>query len=219
MTLTLISHNLCPYVQRAAIALAEKQAPFERRYVDLGNKPEWFKAISPLGKTPVLLVGDTPIFESAVICEFLDDTLEPRLHPTDPLERAIHRGWMEFGSMLLNAIWAFYSAPDESALQAKAADMHARFKQLETVLGHGPYFEGARFCMVDAVFGPIFRYFDVFDEISDFGCMKDLAKTQAWRAALRERPSVIQAVALDYPDELKSFLVARQSALSMRMSR
>ncbi|TIV92227.1 MAG: glutathione S-transferase family protein, partial [Mesorhizobium sp.] len=28
--LTLVSHHLCPYVQRAAIALAEKGVPFER---------------------------------------------------------------------------------------------------------------------------------------------------------------------------------------------
>jgi len=53
--LVLISHPLCPYVQRAAIVLAEKGVPFERRDVDLADKPEWFLRISPLGKTPVLL--------------------------------------------------------------------------------------------------------------------------------------------------------------------
>src|SRR3954447_25805808 len=73
--LTLISHHLCPYVQRAAIALAEKGIPFERVYVDLAAKPDWFKAISPLGKVPVLRVGqasgeETSIFESAVILEY-----------------------------------------------------------------------------------------------------------------------------------------------------
>ncbi len=56
--LTLVSHALCPYVQRAAIVLAEKGATFERRTVDLANKPDWFLRISPLGKTPVLLVGN-----------------------------------------------------------------------------------------------------------------------------------------------------------------
>ena len=44
--------------------------------------------ISPLGKTPVLLVDDAPVFESAVICEYLDETLALRLHPADALERA-----------------------------------------------------------------------------------------------------------------------------------
>lgn len=51
------------------VVLAEKGVAFERRWVDLANKPGWFLAVSPLGKTPVLLVGDQPVFESAVICE------------------------------------------------------------------------------------------------------------------------------------------------------
>ena len=40
--LVLVSHHLCPYVQRAAISLTEKGVPFERRNVDLANKPDWF---------------------------------------------------------------------------------------------------------------------------------------------------------------------------------
>ena len=60
--LKLISHKLCPYVQRAVIALTEKGVDFERIDIDLANKPDWFLKISPLGKTPVLLVGDTAIF-------------------------------------------------------------------------------------------------------------------------------------------------------------
>ena len=55
-TLTLVSHLLCPYVQRAAIALREKDVPFERVVIDLANKPDWFVAISPLGKVPLLRV-------------------------------------------------------------------------------------------------------------------------------------------------------------------
>src|SRR5262245_57375095 len=83
--LKLISHKLCPYVQRAVIALTEKGVPFERIDIDLANKPDWFLKISPLGKTPVLQVGDRAIFESAVILEYLEDTQSPALHPADPL--------------------------------------------------------------------------------------------------------------------------------------
>ena len=42
--LQLVSHDLCPYVQRAAIALTEKGVAFERTYVDLAAKPDWFLA-------------------------------------------------------------------------------------------------------------------------------------------------------------------------------
>src|SRR3954464_14646367 len=76
--LKLISHKLCPYVQRAVISLTEKGVPFERIDVDLSNKPDWFLKISPLGKVPVLLVktvdGEVALFESNVICEYIEDT-------------------------------------------------------------------------------------------------------------------------------------------------
>ena len=116
--LVLASHVLCPYVQRAAIVLAEKGVSFERLDIDLANKPEWFLKVSPLGKTPVLLVGDEAICESAVICEYLEETALPRLHPPNALQRAQHRSWMEFSSALLNLIGAFYNAVDETALVA-----------------------------------------------------------------------------------------------------
>ena len=212
--LQLISHSLCPYVQRAAIVLAEKQQPYERIDIDLANKPDWFMAMSPLGKTPVLLVGGQPIFESAVICEYLDDTLPPALHPQDALLRAQHRSWMEFGSSVLNAIAGFYNAANDDALAAKALEIHHKFMQLEAVLGKGPYFADEHFSMVDAVFAPVFRYFDVLDKIVEFGFFDGTPKVSAWRAALAMRESVKAAVRADYDDLLMAFLVARRSSIS-----
>jgi len=220
MKLTLISHTLCPYVQRAAIVLAEKGVDFERRDVDLANKPDWFKAVSPLGKTPVLLADSDPVFESAVICEYLEDTLLPRLHPADALKRAQHRAWMEFGSNVLNTIGAFYNAPDAAALQGWRQELAARFTQLEAVLpARGPYFSGESFSIVDAVFGPVFRYFDVFEALGETGFFDATPKVRAWRAALAQRPSVRQAVRGDYAEELTRFLRRRGSELSRRMER
>jgi glutathione S-transferase len=213
----LISHPLCPYVQRVAIVLAEKNLTFERRDIDLAHKPDWFLAISPLGKTPVLLAEGNALFESAVICEYLDETRRPRLHPETPLLRAKHRAWMEFGSALLNAVAGFYSAPDDAMLAAKVVDIRRRFEQLEAVLTGGPYFSGASFCMVDAVFGPVFRYFDVFEAIEDFGFFANTPRVRAWRAMLAQRHSVISAVRPDYGTLLYAFLRARHSALPKRM--
>jgi glutathione S-transferase len=216
--LTLASHALCPYVQRAAIVLAEKGVAFERREVDLSNKPAWFLDASPLGKTPVLLVGDVPLFESAVICEYLDETLAPRLHPADALQRAQERAWIEFGSALLGDIARFYNAADDAALGSARDAIAARFAQIEARLSDGPWFAGPRFGMVDVVFGPVLRYFDVFERIGDFGFFIATPRVHAWRAALAARPSVRDAVAADYPQRLASFLRARRSALSRRMA-
>jgi len=218
-TLRLVSHHLCPYVQRAVISLTEKAVPFERVYVDLGNKPDWFLAISPLGKTPVLMVGDRAIFESAVVLEYLEDTQPNPLHPADPLSRAEHRAWIEFGSSVLNDIWGFYVAPDAASFESKAAALSARFDQTERRLADGPYFDGKQFSLVDAVFGPVFRYFDVFDRIGDFEVLADKPKVVAWRGVLASRLSIKKAVSDDYEARLWAFLEARKSHLSRLMAR
>ncbi len=218
MQLTLVSHHLCPYVQRAAIVLLEKGVPFERRWVDLADKPGWFTAISPLGKTPVLLAGDEPVFESAVICEYLDETQAPRLHPVDPLRRARERGWMEFGSSVLDTIWRFYTAPDAQSLAAQHTSLQERFAQVERALDPcGPWFAGERFGLVDAVFGPVFRYFDTFEALGLRGWFDDLPRVRAWRAALAQRPSVRDAALPDHPQRLQAFLRSRGSELSRRI--
>jgi glutathione S-transferase len=217
--LKLISHKLCPYVQRAVIALTEKGVPFERVDIDLANKPDWFLALSPFGKTPVLLVGDVPIFESAVILEYLEETEPKPLHPADPLRRAEHRGWIEFGSAVLNDIAAFYAAPDQAAFNAKTSQLEQRFARLEARVAAAPWFDGENFSLVDAVFGPVFRYFDVFDEIADFGILADKPKLARWRKALAARPSVRAAVSADYPALLRAFIERRNSWLSELQAR
>ncbi|PZV35230.1 glutathione S-transferase family protein [Mesorhizobium kowhaii] len=220
--LVLVSHPLCPYVQRAAISLTEKGVPFERVDIDLADKPGWFKAISPLGKVPLLRVQrhgeETVIFESAVILEFLEETQANPLHPADPYARARHRAWIEFGSAILNAIGRFYSASTEAGFLAESSALSAMFDRLEAELAdterNGPWFAGERFSLVDAVHGPVFKYLDAFDQIDDFGILDAKPFVRAWRQALRQRPSIRQAVAPDYPQRLHAFLQAKGSHLS-----
>jgi glutathione S-transferase len=218
--LILVSHHLCPYVQRAAISLAEKGMPFERVTIDLADKPDWFKAISPLGKVPLLIVqsngAETVIFESAVILEFLEETQGNPLHPADAHARARHRAWIEFGSATLNAIGRFYSASTEAAFLAESTALSAMFDRIEDELADqaGPWFNGERFCLVDAVYGPVFRYLDAFDRIDSFGLLDGKPLVQAWRKALSARASIKGAVAPDYPQRLRQFLRARNSFLS-----
>lgn len=213
-TLTLISHYLCPFVQRAAISLSEKGVPFERVYIDLADKPAWFRDVSPRGKVPLLRIGDdTILFESSVICEYLEDTQPNPLHPSDAVERARHRAWIEFGSAILGDIWGFETARDAVTTERKADDLKDKFAWLEHALGAGPWFAGARFSLVDAVFGPVFRYFDVFDAIRDYGIFADVPKVRRWRRKLAKRPSVRGAVTADYPERLRRFLKAHDAYL------
>jgi len=216
MTHHLISHHLCPYVQRSVIVLTEKGIAHKRTYIDLSDKPDWFLEVSPLGRVPVLQTGKTSIFESQVIVEYLDEVTEGSLHPADPLARARLRSWIAYASETLNAIGGVYSAPKEN-FEAKRQALKNMFAKVEGEV-EGPYFAGKTFYMVDAAWGPVFRYLDVFDGIADFGLLEGLRKLPEWRKALAARETVQIAVPDGYPGRLFQFLKNRDSELG-RMTR
>lgn len=216
--LKLISHKLCPSVQRAVIGLKEKGVPFERIDIDLASKPDWFLKLSPLGKVPVLVVttdrGEVALFESNVICEYIEETQAGgTLHPPDALQRAEHRAWMEFGSAILGDLWGLETTTDAATFEIKRQALVTKFTRVEAALGVGPYFAGDAFSLVDAVFAPIFRYFDLFDELTEHGIFSDVPKVRAWRTELAQRPSVRTAVGADYPQLLRAFLVRHDAYL------
>lgn len=206
LPLQLVSHPLCPYVQRAAIVMAEKGIAFSRTDIDLAHKPDWFLRLSPLGKVPLLRVGGHTLFESGPIVEYLEEIAEPKLHPQQPLQRARHRAWMEFASTLLNDIAMLYRATPERFDEALQR-VRQRLAELEQALGDGPFF-GKAFGLVDALFAPVLRYWEVFDLLAESRLPPQLPRLNAWRQVLRRRPSVVAAVAPDYPQRLRDFIEA-----------
>ena len=218
--LTLISHPLCPFVQRAAIVLLEKGAPFDRIDVDLAAKPDWFLVLSPTGKVPLLKVGqanrtDAILFESMVICDYLDETQDgASLYPADALSRAQQRAWIEFGTATLADAWQFLTAKDRPTADAKQAAFRDRLQRLEVVLEQGPYFAGPTFGMVDVVFAPIFRYFGVLEPTVSHPFFDDLPRVSAWRTALAARASLIAAAGTDYSERFQHHLREHQALLA-----
>lgn len=210
--LALVSHPLCPFVQRAAIALLEKGVSFDRIDIDLTAKPEWFLAISPTGKVPLLKIPqesgpDAVLFESMVICEYLEETQEGvKLYSADPLERARQRAWIEFGTATLTDAWLFLNAKDAATAAIKHAAFREKLERLEGVLEQGPYFGGATFSMVDAVFSPVFRYFDILEPEVSTSLFDGLNRVSAWKGALMERASVLSSVGDDYPERFRKHL-------------
>ncbi len=204
--LTLISHPLCPFVQRAAIVLLEKGVAFDRVNVDLSAKPDWFLALSPTGKVPVLKVRqlsgeDAILFESVVICEYLNETQGgAAMYPDDALLRARHRAWIEFATQTFTEGWQFLHAKDVATADARRTAFRDRLSKIEAELGGGPYFAGADFGLLDAVYAPLFRYFGNIDRQMANPIFASLLRVTAWRAALAERSSVKSAVIDTYPD-------------------
>src|SRR5574338_373714 len=216
--LRLISHKLCPYVQRAVIVAKDKGIAYERVDIDLSNKPDWFLAISPTGKVPVLEMTHDDgtqdvLFESSVIAEYLDEIADDRLLPSDPLPRARERAWVEFASASLGDVYQLYVAPDRAGF-VKALDLlDNKLAQVEPELG-GTYFAGGHFGLVDAAFAPVFRYFDVFERRADLNLLDRHPKLRGWANVLIKRPSVIEAVLGDYSKLLVDFIKAKKSHLA-----
>ncbi|MBD1873394.1 glutathione S-transferase family protein [Nodosilinea sp. FACHB-131] len=212
LSLELVSHYFCPFVQRAVILLLEKEIPHQLTHIDLMNKPDWFLEISPLGKVPLLKVGSEVLFESSVICEYLDEVTPGALHPQDPLEKAKHRAWIEFASTTLVVMYDFLNAPTKEVFEQKHQELMSKLTWIERNLDT-PYFGGKSFSLVDAAYAPMFYYFDALDEIADFGLAK-APKVNNWRQNLRSRPSIQRAFAKDYAQKLLMMLDQRDSHLS-----
>ena len=106
MKLELISFKLCPFVQRAVIALKKQEIDYDITFINLMDPPEWFEELSPTGQVPVLKVDDEVIFESNVIVEFLNEISGEKLHPNDPVIRAKNRSWMSYSSSMFDHLFS-----------------------------------------------------------------------------------------------------------------
>jgi glutathione S-transferase len=85
---------------RTRIVLKEKNLPFDRVLLDLPNKEqkqEWYLALNPYGKVPVLVEEGAWVYESALCNEYLEDKYpRPSLAPTTPAEKAHMRLWVDW---------------------------------------------------------------------------------------------------------------------------
>ncbi len=214
MAYQLISFVLCPFVQRSVITLKEKHISFEIIYIDLQQPPDWFLAISPMGKVPVLRVDERRVlFESAVINEYLDETNPPLLHPQEPWQRALNRAWIEFGSNLIGSQYRLLVAPNEAELSQARDELLAGLRQLEQQLEAGPFFNGAAFSLVDTAYAPLFMRLDWIERHSPQRFFEGLPKLAQWSAALLARPAVQESVVADFEEQLTHWVGQQNSYL------
>ncbi len=212
MQLELISTKRCPFVQRSIITLRHKGIEHTMTYVDLDDPPDWFRQISPFGKVPVLRVdGDTVIFESAVINEFLDEITPGQLHPADPLQRALNRSWIEFGGDCCSLTFQLMVAPDRETYEDIVTDLTANLARVEAALGDGPYFNGDRFALIDAAYAPLFIRLDIFADLFGLDITGDLPRVRAWQQNLLALPEVQAARVPELPDLFRQLVTGRNA--------
>ena len=187
----------CLFSQRVLVAASEKGIEFESVLIDTANKPDWFLKLSPYGKVPVLKHGDSVVFESSIILEYLDEAF-PRvpMMPSAPAERARARFWIDFANVRLHPCFMdLLKAPAAGFAQAVSAfeEALARIEaELASTNMPSPYFMGPTFSLVDATFGPAFERFAVLSVHRGSEVPAAFERVRAWRRALETRPSVMQ---------------------------
>jgi glutathione S-transferase len=161
-----------------------------------------------------LVVGDTVLFESAVINEYIDETTpEPRLHPADPLERAKDRAWIEFISGALVMQSKMSLAGDEASTRRYASKVHDRLLSLEQQMS-GPLWRGEVMSLVDTAVAPLLQRLLWCEELCvDIGALAGLDAVRAWQAALAARPSVARSAVPDIRELYVDYLIDKGSWL------
>jgi glutathione S-transferase len=209
----LISFKICPFVQRSVILLKEKKVDFDIAYIDLNEPPEWFLALSPTGKVPVLEVGGKVLFESAIIGEYLDEVNPPSLHPSDPLEKAQNRAWMEFTSPLYMAFFKLMMSQNKEAGAEVILDTKKQLETLDKIKVNAPWFNGDNFSMMDISVAPLFMRFAFLKTHCNLDLLEGKENLQQWSDRLLARESIIHSVVDNFDDILLMRLKGAESFL------
>ena len=160
--LKLYSGWFCPFVQRVWSVLEEKKIPYQYIEVNPYHKPDSLLKLNPRGLVPTLQYDNKPLYESTVICEFLEEAYPdhgPRLLPDDPFEKARVRIWTDFcTSRIIPAFHRFLQfqpLEDEEGLDVVRKEFLGKLKELAAEMDkEGPYFLGKEPGLIDFVVAP-----------------------------------------------------------------
>jgi glutathione S-transferase len=195
--LTLYSSKGCPFAHRSRLVLAEKKVAFDLVEVDLRNKRADFAAVSGYGKVPAIQHGETKVWESAVINEYLDEVFpEPRLLPQTAGARAAARIWIDYANTrLVSAFGTLLRGKNELERDKAREELQRILSYIEheglaKLSPEGPFFLGNQPSLVDFTFYPWFERWAALDHYRRIPIPAEHARLNRYLAATRELESV-----------------------------
>ena len=197
------------------IVLRAKKVEFDVTYITKEDKPDWFLELSPHGKVPVLKVNEIALFESNAIAEFLDEVVEPRLAPQDPIMRAYNRAWTDFTGNWAKALNQVTYAKTVEEHASALNELPLTLQKLEDALSrrsnNGPYFNDENISLVDAAYAPFIMRFEIVEGINPTNILKQYPNISAWSDALMENEFVINSVPNDFSEVYQVNLYNRKT--------
>jgi glutathione S-transferase len=186
----------CPYAQRTRMLMIEKEIPFELTEVDLRSKPDWFLAVSPYGKVPVIVDDGQTIYESAIINEYLDEKYKNvPMMPKEPVERAKARIWMDYCTnkyLILSRKLLLDNGNEELQIENKKKMKESLLyieKECFEKNANGPFWLGNNISLVDLHYAPFFERFGAFKELFGVEWPEECVKIADWWSAIQRRDS------------------------------
>jgi glutathione S-transferase len=185
--------------------LEEKRIPYQYIEVNPYHKPQSLLDLNPRGLVPTLQYQNKPLYESAVLCQFLEDAYpenKPHLLPGDAYEKARTRIWADFvTSRIIPSFHRFLQHQGQEGLREKQLEFLGYIKEFTKEMDkEGPYFLGEEFSLIDVIIAPwavrlwIFDHFKGGLGIPEKGHGGDdeevWARWRKWFSAVEDRDSV-----------------------------
>lgn len=190
--LKLYGADVCPFVHRVRLVLAEKGLEHEYVAIDFRNKPTWYYDVLPTGKVPLLEHGLYRVWESAIVCEYLEDAFpQPALLSEQAGERATVRLWIEEGGQHLVA--PFYKLLKAQTDEERAQGRDELCKGLEKIdhaLRGNSWLVGDSLSLADLELYPWFERLPILEHYRDFRIPSELEALHLWIERLSQRASV-----------------------------
>lgn len=212
--MTLYSNLICPFAHRAHLAALEKNAPFDFVYVPLSGeikkdpslkKPAIFlKEVNPSGTVPAIVFEGTPVNESDICAEFIDNAYgDPLLVPLNPLAAAKVRTVNKVINPM--ALYKLLMNQDPAKDKELAGVIEKQLAQLEELID-GPYFLGDEISLAEVLLVPFldrFRY--LLQHYRGYELLTPGSKMATLLAAFEQRES-FKETAMSEEFYLKSYL-------------
>ncbi|KAH7883284.1 glutathione S-transferase [Phlebopus sp. FC_14] len=167
----------CPFNQRVWITLEERGIPYQYKEVNPYKKEKHFLGkkknslytythvltriawvdINPKGLVPAVEYKGKALYESIILCEFLEDaypSYTPSLLPSDPFDRARARIWIDHTTKFIVPAWQrLLMAQTPETQDAARKELYDGQRKLAEQI-KGPFFAGEAFTLVDVINAP-----------------------------------------------------------------